>query len=293
MAKEISQLLKEATKDLLTPETLAQIQEAFDAAVNERVTINVESALVKQDAEYTEKLKHLLEAIDKDHTQKLERVVEAIDVNNTAKLQLVVNKYRNALNESAKEFKSTLVEKVSRFMDLYLEEKVPQDAVNEAVKNKKAALILNNIRESLAIDSALMNASLREAIMDGKNQITESSQTIQKLAKEVSVLKENLQKEQARFILEQKTANLSDKKKDYAKRVLADKSPEFIIENIDYTISLFDKKEEELVETLKEQAFVQRTVTTDTVVEESVIEEKTENFTSPEVGMYMSELGRY
>lgn len=293
MAKEISQLLKEATKDLLTPETLAQIQEAFDAAVNERVTINVESALVKQDAEYTEKLKHLLEAIDKDHTQKLERVVEAIDVNNTAKLQLVVNKYRNALNESAKEFKSTLVEKVSRFMDLYLEEKVPQDAVNEAVKNKKAALILNNIRESLAIDSALMNASLREAIMDGKNQITESSQTIQKLAKEVSVLKENLQKEQARFILEQKTANLSDKKKDYAKRVLADKSPEFIIENIDYTISLFDKKEEELVETLKEQAFVQRTVTTDTVVEESVIEEQTENFVTPEVSQYMSELGRY
>lgn len=293
MAKEISQLLKEATKDLLTPETLAQIQEAFDAAVNERVTINVESALVKQDAEYTEKLKHLLEAIDKDHTQKLERVVEAIDVNNTAKLQLVVNKYRNALNESAKEFKSTLVEKVSRFMDLYLEEKVPQDAVNEAVKNKKAALILNNLRESLAIDSALMNASLREAIMDGKNQITESSQTIQKLAKEVSVLKENLQKEQARFILEQKTANLSDKKKDYAKRVLADKSPEFIIENIDYTISLFDKKEEELVETLKEQAFNERTVTTDSIVEESVIEEQTENLTSPEVGMYMSELGRY
>jgi hypothetical protein len=293
MAKEISQLLKEATKDLLTPETLAQIQEAFDAAVNERVTINVESALVKQDAEYTEKLKHLLEAIDKDHTQKLERVVEAIDVNNTAKLQLVVNKYRNALNESAKEFKSTLVEKVSRFMDLYLEEKVPQDAVNEAVKNKKAALILNNLRESLAIDSALMNASLREAIMDGKNQITESSQTIQKLAKEVSVLKENLQKEQARFILEQKTANLSDKKKDYAKRVLADKSPEFIIENIDYTISLFDKKEEELVETLKEQAFNERTVTTDSIVEESVIEEQTKNLTSPEVGMYMSELGRY
>lgn len=293
MAKEISQLLKEATKDLLTPETLAQIQEAFDAAVNERVTINVESALVKQDAEYTEKLKHLLEAIDKDHTQKLERVVEAIDVNNTAKLQLVVNKYRNALNESAKEFKSTLVEKVSRFMDLYLEEKVPQDAVNEAVKNKKAALILNNLRESLAIDSALMNESLREAIMDGKNQITESSQTIQKLAKEVSVLKENLQKEQARFILEQKTANLSDKKKDYAKRVLADKSPEFIIENIDYTISLFDKKEEELVETLKEQAFNERTVTTDSIVEESVIEEQTENLTSPEVGMYMSELGRY
>jgi hypothetical protein len=292
MAKEISQLLKEATKDILTPETLSQIQEAFDAAVNERVTVNVEAALVKQDAEYTEKLKHLLEAIDKDHTAKLEKIVEAIDINNTAKLQLVVNKYRQTLKESAKEFKSTLVEKVSRFIDLYLEEKVPQKAVNEAVKNKKAAVILNNLRESLAIDSALMNESLREAILDGKTQIVESTQTIKKLSQEVTVLKENLQKEQARFILEQKTANLSDKKKDYAKRVLADKSPEFIIENIDYTISLFDKKEEELVETLKEEAFNERTVTTDSVIEESSTEETTTS-TTPEVSMYMSELGRY
>jgi len=44
---------------------------------------------------------------------------------------------------------------------------------------------------------------------------------------------------------------------------------------------------------LKEQAFNERTVTTDSIVEESVIEEQTKNLTSPEVGVYMSELGRY
>ena len=293
MSTEISQLLKEATKDILTPETLSQIQEAFDAAVSERVSLNVESALVKQDAEYTEKLKHLLEAIDKDHTKKLKRVVEAVDANNAAKLQIVANRYQKALKENASSFKKQLVEKVSNYMDLYLEEKIPVAAVNEAVKNKKAAVILNNLRESLAIDSALMNSALREAIIDGKKQIDESAKSVQALTEQVAVLSESLQKEKAKLVLEQKTANLPEKKREYAIRVLADKSPDFIAENIDYTIGLFDKKEEELVETLKEEAFQSRTVKTDSVIEESVIEEQTETFDTPLVKTYMSELGRY
>ena len=47
MAKEISNLLKEATQGILTEDTLNQIQEAFDHAVNERVKIHVEKALTE------------------------------------------------------------------------------------------------------------------------------------------------------------------------------------------------------------------------------------------------------
>ena len=54
MSKQISELLKEATNGLLNEKTLNEIQTAFEGAVNERVKIHVEKALVEQDSQYTE-----------------------------------------------------------------------------------------------------------------------------------------------------------------------------------------------------------------------------------------------
>lgn len=294
MSKDIAHLLKEATKGLLTEESLGEIKNAFDTAVNERVTLHVEKALHEQDAEYTAKLEHLLEAIDGDHTRKLRKVVQAIDVNNAAKLQAVVKKYSQALNEQAKSFKNGLVKKMSHYLDVYLEAKVPQAAINEAVRNKKALVVLENLRESLAIDSALMKASIRDAVVDGQRQIQESTKTTKQLQEQVDQLASKLEKAKANLVFEQKTAHLSETKKKYARRVLEGKSPEFITENIDYTLSLLDKKEEERLNTLKEEAFEQCVAKEHRVVEESVIEQPaTTTISTPFVGGYLSELSKY
>ena len=295
MAKEISKLLKEATQGILTDETLNQIQEAFDSAVNERVQIHVEKALVEQDNEYTEKAKQLLEAIDADHTKKLERVVEAVDANNAAKLQMVVGRYQKVIKEQAEEFKSTLVENISHYLDLFIESKIPQASINEAVKNQKARVILNNLRESLAIDSALMSESLKDALIDGKSQIDKYRELAVVAKQEIETLQESLQKTKADLVLEQKISQLPAKKKEYAQRVLAGKSPKFIMENLDYTLSLFDKKEEERIDTLKKEAFDQRKVKSDRVVleeETTVIQEETE-ISNPRFSNYLSELSKY
>jgi hypothetical protein len=295
MAKEISNLLKEATQGILTDQTLEQIQEAFDTAVNERVKIHVEKALTEQDAEYTAKAEQLLEAIDEDHSKKLERVVEALDANNTAKLQMVIKKYQNIVKEQASQFKEDLVDRISHYLDLFVESKIPTESINEAVKNKKARNILNNLRESLAINSALMNESLKDALLDGKSQIDQFKQANQSAEKEVQTLRESLAKAKADLILEQKTSVLPPKKKEYAQRVFEGKSPKFIVENIDYTLSLFDKKEEERLKTLKNEAFEQRKVKQDRVVLEEDTEEpvkqKEENF--GHVQNYLNELGKY
>lgn len=295
MAKEISNLLKEATQGILTDQTLDQIQEAFDTAVNERVKIHVEKALTEQDAEYTEKAQQLLEAIDEDHSKKLERVVEALDANNTAKLQMVIKKYQNIVNEQAGQFKQDLVERISHYMDLFIESKIPKRSIEEAVKNQKARTILNNLRESLAINSALMNESLKDALIDGKTQIDTYKKTSTKLETEVKDLKESLEKSKALLVLEQKISTLPSKKKEYAQRVFEGKSPKFIFENIDYTLSLFDKKEEERIKTLKTEAFEQRKVKQDRVILEEdtqeTVEQKEENFTH--VHNYLNELGKY
>lgn len=295
MATEITKLLKEATQGILTDETLGQIQEAFDSAVNERVKIHVEKALTEQDAEYTEKAQQLLEAIDADHSKKLQKVVEALDANNTAKLKTVINKYQSIVSEQAKQFKADLVGKVSDYIDVFIESKIPKKAIAEAVQNKKARIILNNLRESLAIDSALMNDSLKEALLDGKTQITESRKVAEQAKSEVETLRETLAKAKAALILEQKTSKLNPKKKEYAQRVFEGKSPKFIMENIDYTLSLFDKKEEERLQTLKEEAFTHRQIKQDRVViEENTTEEVEtieENFSS--VSNYLNELSKY
>jgi hypothetical protein len=295
MATEISKLLKEATQGILTDETLTQIQEAFDSAVDERVKIHVEKALVEQDAEYTQKAQELLEAIDKDHCKKLERVVEALDANNYNKLQMVVDRYRKVIKEQASQFKDELIDKVSDYISIFIESKIPQKSINEAVKNQKARIILNNLRENLAIDSALMSESLKDALIDGKNQIVESKQAAQKASDELVQLRESLAKAQADLVLEQRTANLNPKKKQYALRVFEGKSPKFIVENIDYTLSLFDKKEEDRLSTLKEEAFESRKVKADRVVLEEDTQEQTqqieENFAH--VQNYMNELGKY
>lgn len=299
MAKEISELLKEATQGILTEETLQQIQTAFDSAVSERVKIHVEKALIEQDAEYTSKLEKLLEAIDNDHSAKLQKVVEAIDINNTNKLKKVVEKYQRVIKENAKEFKYNLIEKVSDFIDINLENKIPQSSINEAVRNKKAISVLNNLRESLSIDSILMKESIRGAILDGKRQIEEAKKEAADAKKQLSVVKEGLEKTQADLVLENKTQHLSEKKREYAFRVLKGKSPKFILENIDYTLSLFDKKEEERLETLKEQALTSRKTKVDRIVleeqenQEQMISESVENDEYNDVTRYMSELNRY
>jgi hypothetical protein len=292
---EISKLLKEATQGILTDETLAQIQEAFDGAVNERVKIHVEKALLEQDADYSAKAEQLLEAIDTDHSKKLQRVVEALDTNNAAKLQMVVNHYQKIIKEQASQFKTDLVDKISDYIDIFIESKIPQKSINEAVKNQKAKIILNNLRESLAIDSALLSKSLRGALVDGKSQIDEARASAEKASKEAQLYRENFEKTKAELVLEQKTAHLTAKKKAYAQRVFEGKSPKFIVENIDYTLSLFDKKEEERIQTLKEEAFETRKVKADRVlIEEDTQSENVEsenNFTH--VHNYLNEMSKY
>ena len=92
MSKNVVDVLKEATKDILSEQTLNEIQQAFEASVDEKVKIHVEKALIEQDEDHSTKLESLVEAIDKDHVAKLNKVVAAIDENHSGKLQSIVEK---------------------------------------------------------------------------------------------------------------------------------------------------------------------------------------------------------
>lgn len=292
MEKNITDTLREATKDILTEDVLKEIETAFNSSVNEKVKIHVEKALMEQDEDYSKKLEKLVEAIDADHTSKLEKVVESIDADRAEKLKAVVKKYETAIVSEANNFKTTLVESISNYLEKFLEEKLPLSDIEAAVKNKKALNMLTNIREALAVDMALSKDSIKDAVIDGKNKIDEAVNQLEASNKKVTELSNELNKIKAELALEKNVQDLDAEKKVYMKKMLKGKSADFITENFKYTLGLYEKTEEERLTGLKEEA-VKQTVSEKVdrpVIAESVVQE---NADEPGFKNYMAELSKY
>lgn len=290
---DIKKQLKKVTKELLSEEALNEIQASFEAAVEEKAKVQVASALVKQDTDYANKLTHLLEAIDKDHTKKLQKVVKAIDVNHGEKLKSIVEKYQTALVSEAGSFKSNIINDVSTYLDAYVDEALPKAQIQEAVSNRRAQVVLEQIKEFLGVDTALAKKAVKSAIIDGKKQIDEATEKYEALKKNHNVLVERFNHIASDLILEKKAAGLSDKKKDYINRIMKGKSAEFINENFDYALNLFNKNENERIHELKESA-IKKSVSTNVDVPQ-ILEEKTQVKPEGEVQMnpYLQELSKY
>ena len=286
---DIKQILSEATNGALNDEVLSEIENVFEQKINDKVEVHVESALNEQDELYTEKLKELVVKIDEDHSNKLKSVVKAIDSDRSNKWKLVIEKYERSLNGDAEGFQTQLIESISDYLDVYLEEKIPAESVQEAVKNTKAKKILEGLRSHLAVDSALEKQSIKEAVMDGHNQINEASKKLESVAEENAVLKEELDIAKASLVLEEKTAGLDKRTKQYVNKVLKGKDAEFIAENFDYTLKLFKKKESNRLETLKEEALSTRDDVDRVIYEDTTQEIVSESVNNP----YMDELSKY
>jgi hypothetical protein len=289
MTKDIKTILKEATQDLLSEEVLKEIEAAFNSAISEKVQLHVTKALTEQDEDYSKKLEHLLETIDADHTSKLEKVVEAIDANHTEKLKALVEKYSNALSKEAKAFKDSTIDNISTYLEAYIDETLPANEIKDAVKNRRALEVLDQLRSILGVDAALAKESVREAIVDGKRQLQEASEKLEAANKELAQVKAQLASRNAELTLEKKTVGLSARKKEYVNKVMKTKSSEFITENIDYALSLFDKTEKERLQNIKEEA-VQDAATTQ--VDRPVMEE-TEAVVESVTNPYLKELSKY
>ncbi len=251
--------LPKEIEEVLTNESV----EAIETAFKEKLELSVEAALTQQDEMYAEKLEELVGNIDKDHASKMEKIVEAVDTNNAKKLAQVVNKYETELNEGAVEFKETLVESISNYLEEYVQEAIPTEAIEEATKNTEAFNVLANLRNTLAVDSSLMAEGVKEAIVEGKNEIDELKAEIAELKANNQTLTESYNDAKSAAFLESRCAKFNEKKSAYLKKVLNDKSPRFIEENFEYTARLFDRKEQEQLEVIREEAISQRTVKAD------------------------------
>lgn len=291
MSKNVVDVLKEATKDILSEQTLNDIQQAFEASVNEKVAIHVEKALAEQDDDHSKKLEALVEAIDKDHIKKLNKVVAAIDSNHSDKLKAIVEKYSNALSGEAKTFKTETINDISTYLEAYLDEVVPAEDIKKAVSNRHATDILSKVRNLLSVDAATAQDSIREAIIDGKKQLDEARKELESAKERSVVLEKELNTMNATLLLEKKTAELSEGKKKFIKKLMGNKSAEFINENYDYTLKLFNTTEEERLSTIRDEAVEQTENVDRVVVEEAVETPASENDGS--TSGYVNELSRW
>jgi hypothetical protein len=291
-------ILKEASGDVLTDDTLDQIETMFNEAVDTKAAIRVEKALIEQDESHAGKLGELLEAIDDDHSDKLQKVVGAIDQNHSQKLVQLVKRYEGTLNEEAGSFKDSLVENISTYIDEYIDEKLPITEIEAAVKNKKALAVLESLRSTLGVDFALAKETIRDAIQEGKETITESHTQISQLQEQNNNLASKVDTLSTHILLTEKTQDLPAQKKNYVFKVLSDKDTQFINENFDYTVRLFDKTEQEKIEQIKDEAISQRAPEVDRPIVEraetqTAPEEATNTPSSPFAADIMSELGKF
>lgn len=273
MKKNLKNLFTEDVQKILTDETLTAIEEAVEA----KVDLAVEAALQEQDEVYAEKLENLVKSIDKDRTIKMKKLMEAFDKDRSAKLVKIVKKYEREQNTDLVRFKKQIVESVGAFIDEFINESISKDDLAQAVKNKTAYNVLENLRNVLSIDSAVMKESISGAIMEGKKEIDELRNENAKLRKDLKLISEEKETTQKNLFLENKTAKFPESKRNFIKKALGDKSLNFIQENFDYTVRLFDKQEKKQLQNLKEEALENRKHKPDFVKQEKVITESINN----------------
>jgi len=288
MKKDIKNIFTGQVQELLTEDTL----NALEKTIKDKINLNVEAALIKQDDLYSKKLVQLLEAQDKSYTTKIAQIIRKIDENTTKKLRNVIRKADRMITKEAASFKDEIISSVSDYLDLYLENAVPKKDIEQATKNKTALHVLENLRKVLAVDSVLMKGSVKEAVMEGKQRLDDAQSTNNKLTKENAAIKQAYNRLQTELFLERKTIDMPEKKREFLQKALSDKSFSFIKENFDYTAKLFDKKETDRLETLKEEAFAKRKVKTDTVIIKENSETVNNNNLNPLTSSYLNELRR-
>jgi len=284
---DLSSILKNIDSNVLNEETATAIAEAFTSAVDEKVnakvSLELESALSKQDEEHASKLEKLLEAIDNDHSQKLETVVEAINLSHTSKLEKLVSYYRAALNEKAESFSNKVVEEISNFLDLYLEKAVPQVQLDEAVANTTAKQQLEQIKSILAFDPSSLNEDVKSLISQGKGKIDELQAQLNESYNENLALTQQLSHAKSALLLEEKTKGMRSAKKNFITKILSDKAPEYISENFNYVVEMFEREDKETSASLVEEA-KQTSVSKDAKVPAAVISESKKEANSPVSG---------
>lgn len=295
---DIKEVLSNIDSDVLSEDSKSQICDVFEKVVSEKVEFEVESRLseaveaklVEQDEAHASQLKQLLVAIDEDHSAKLKKLVTSLDEDHTAKLDEIVEKYENLLSTEAKALTESLQTDISNFLDLTLDDLLPKDMLSEAVNNTRATEKLRKIQELVSVDEAFIDNHVREALMDGKEQIEALRGELNEALKENVKLGAEKNKIGSELVLERKSSSLPEGKKLFLEQTFKGKSASYINENFDYALQMFERREQDAMEAERSQLINESVANmVDVPAETTVIEESSTDI-DPNMSEYVSGL---
>lgn len=296
---KMTNILESISSDVLTDEVKVAITEAFESAVadaseqriNERVELECKNLADRIDDDHTKQVKTLIESIDDTHTKMFKDVVTKIDTSHTKKLKNIVGKFQNELNENATEFKQGLVSKVSKFLDLKIDEMVPKDQLSEAVENIQSRKLVSEIKKLLSYDPDSVNEDVKTALREGYDAIETLKSDLNVKAKENLVLKEEVNNIKSKVILESKCQDLPETKRKFVQKFMSDKTPEYITSNFDYVMEMFEDNEvqekEVLVENARQKSYSKDVSVPPSQIKNDLLQESTDG---NEVTDYVSQM---
>jgi hypothetical protein len=201
------------------------------------------------DEDHAEKFENVLSKIDEEHTNKLTQIMSKIDEDHTQKLQEIIEMYENSSVEN-------LVESVDGFLDTYLEEIKPKETLVNEARLHKLETMFDNMKSILTVNDNYIQEEVKEAIYDAHTIIEEKDNAIDKLMLEKVQLKRQiknikeetnneLERYEAKKLLESKIENCSPKMSTYLKLCFKNASVNEIEEKIDEAVDAFKETEKE------------------------------------------------
>lgn len=298
MSERIKKILQEAKIEGLTEESANVIATAFETELNKKADelakLQVESALKAQDADYTAKCETLMEKIDADRANKLLIVKNKLEESYKAKLQKVIDRHEQVLHKEAVSHKNEFLEKIDSYLDVFLNDAIPHEQLKEAVANIRYKKIVEQFKDVLTVNEATVNESIKSAILDGKSQIESLQEQVDTLTKEKQALLRESQIAQSKGLIAEMTKTLPKEKAEFVTRTLSDKTPDYIKENFNYVVKLFDKDEQKTREKLAESAKQEKVLEhgkaekqEQKIIKENVQKEKEKNKPKSDVDSYV------
>ena len=281
MLTELKSIFESVDKEILSEDTLkaisSLIEEKVNAKAQERVELEVENAVKTQYEKFKTVSEKAIAAIDADHTNKIKMVVNAIMEDYDQKLLTVHEGYKNLIANTAIKHRDTLVESVDEFLDLYIEKSIPKQEIEEAAKNQYALKAIEEARKILGVDEKYIKSNIKEALVDGKRQMDT-------LLKENEELKKAKMIAESKKVLAEKTANLPVETARFVRSRLEGKSAKFIKENFEYVMDMFGRQEQKAKRSAllseKKTYIVDRNRVADEIIKES--ENKPKNQSNPQ-----------
>jgi hypothetical protein len=237
-------------------------------SVDEKHIALLDKVVSKIDEDHTESLDKVLSKIDEDHTELLEGVLSKIDEDHTVGLKMVVEKYENGMQEE-------LEGKVSDFLDVYIEDKLPEGKIVDTVRLEKLEEMFNEIKQIALISEISMDEEIKEAVQDAKTIIEDKDAEINTLMFDKIELSKKLKRNEASNLLEDKCKNINPKMRAYIETRFKDADVDEIEDKFEEAIEAFEEDETLLREELKDQAT--SNVNPKKILTEGVADDKTKN----------------